>query len=232
MERKTKRSIDLPGISVLTGGLILFVYAISDGAEGWGRPQIIVTLIFSIFFFVGCCFVERIAKDPAVPPRIWFNKNFAVMFFMLGASTGIVGGISALLTGTYGHRFPRRIHLLVGQHLMVVGTILFALADIPEKYWSHIFPGVILDMFGVAMSYVSASLTTMAGAPQGEEGVIGAILYTSFQVGSTIAIAIASSITLSVNQKLPMHAGYAASLWSVLGMHGLIIIITVLFVRD
>lgn len=77
-----KRSIDLPGISILTGGLILFVYAVSDGsAEGWKSPQIITTLVLSIVFFVAFFVVERVSKDPALPPRTWSNKNFAPMFF-------------------------------------------------------------------------------------------------------------------------------------------------------
>lgn len=81
-EPKPKRSIDIPGIVILTGGLILFVYAVSDGGvAGWGSPQIITTLVLSIAFFAGFLVVERFVKDPAIPPRIWFNKNFAVMFF-------------------------------------------------------------------------------------------------------------------------------------------------------
>lgn len=77
-----RRSMDLPGITILTGGLILFVYAVSDGgAAGWGTPQIITTLVFAVIFFVAFLIVERYVKDPAIPPRTWSNKNFAVMFF-------------------------------------------------------------------------------------------------------------------------------------------------------
>ena len=81
-DEKVKRSMDMPGITILTGGLILFVYAVSDGGvSGWGSPQIVTTLVLSIVFFVGFLVVERFVKDPAIPPRTWFNKNFAVMFF-------------------------------------------------------------------------------------------------------------------------------------------------------
>ena len=77
-----RRSMDIPGITILTGGLILFVYAVSDGgAAGWGTPQIITTLVFSVVFFVAFFIVEQFVKDPAIPPRTWFNRNFAVMFF-------------------------------------------------------------------------------------------------------------------------------------------------------
>lgn len=150
---------------------------------------------------------------------------------------GVTGGITTIVAGTYGHLVPRRVLLVVGQVFMAVGVTLFALADTEDKYWSYIFPGMIVNMVGLALAYVGASVTTMAGAPKGEEGVVGAILYTSFQIGSTIGIAIVSSIALSVNSKLAtdalsQHQGYAASLWSVLGMHGIMIVISLIFVRN
>jgi len=267
---QTKRSVDMPGIAVLTGALILFVYAVSDGgAAGWGSPQIITTLILSVVFFIGFFVVERFVQDPAIPSRLWFNKNFAVMFFYawsvywnlmsselllvqvfqdlffwspLKAALhflpfGITGGIFASLTGAYGSLVPRRVLLVAGQLCMAIGTILFALADTEDKYWSYVFPGMLINMIGICLAYVGASVTMMAGAPKGEEGVVGAVLYTSFQIGSTIGIAVVSSIALSVNEKLPVdalsqHQGYAASFWSILGMHGIMIVISFLFVRD
>lgn len=52
---------------------------------------------------------------------------------------------------------------------MVIGSVLFALADIPEKYWSHILPGMIVCTLGLAMSYVGANIAIMAGARPGQE---------------------------------------------------------------
>ena len=120
---------------------------------------------------------------------------------------------------------------------MIVGATLFALAKTPDHYWSYVFPGMIVGMIGLASAYVAANVTTMAGAPPGEEGVVGAVLYTSYQLGSTIGIAIASAVTVGVNQGRPLDAlsqymGYAASFWSLVGMHGVMVIIAVLFVRD
>ena len=96
---------------------------------------------------------------------------------------------------------------------------------------------MIIGMIGLAAAYVASNVTTMAGARKGEEGVVGAILYPSFQIGSTIGIAIVSSITLRVNQTLPsdassQHQGYTASFWSILGMHGVMILISLVFVQD
>ena len=82
---------------------------------------------------------------------------------------------------------------------MIVGSLLFALAREPSHYWPYIFPGMIVGMAGLSMAYVGSSATTMAGARKGEEGVVGAVLYTSYQLGSTIGIAVASAVTQGVN---------------------------------
>jgi len=274
-DRTEKRSIDIPGVSILTGGLILFVYAVSEGsAAGWGKPQIIVTLILSVLFFAAFFFVERITKDPVLPPRTWSNKNFASMFFyawsvywfLMAAELqltqifqdlffwspiksavhfipiGVTGGTVAWATGTYGHLVPRRILLVVGQLCMATAAILFAFASSPDRYWSFIFPGMVLGMIGLAASYVAASVVMMAGARKGEEGVVGAVLYTTFQIGATVGIAVAAAIQLGVEANLSKalgegmkyvgFKGYEASFWSLLGMNGIMIVIALLFVRN
>jgi hypothetical protein len=67
---------------VLTAGLILFVYALSDGNDaGWSSARVLSTLIISIFLFFVFFAVERYVKDPAVPPSTWSNKNFIPLFF-------------------------------------------------------------------------------------------------------------------------------------------------------
>ncbi|KAF8578503.1 MFS general substrate transporter [Ramaria rubella] len=216
------RKLDWQGVVALGSGLILFVYAVSDGNDaGWGTPQIIVALILSILFVVGFFFIERYVKDPAIPPRTWTNHNFLPLFlyswsiyWFVNASElqlieifqdlwgwsalsaalhclpiGISGGVFAYLTGIFAPYVPRRILLIGGQMLMLVGTILFALADVPEKYWSHILPGMVVSLIGVAMAYVGANIFIMAGARKGEEGVVGAMMNTAFQLGATIGLA-------------------------------------------
>ena len=120
---------------------------------------------------------------------------------------------------------------------MLVGCVLFALADSPDRYWSYILPAMIIDMFGLSGSYIGASVTMMASAPAGEEGIVSAVLYTTFQVGSTLGIAVEAAISLGVNAGLPLDAtsqfrGYAASMWSSVGLHGVMIILSIIFVRN
>lgn len=102
---------------------------------------------------------------------------------------GISAGISSYLTGIFAPKLPRRLLLINGQVMMGVGAILFALADTPEKYWSHIVPGMVIGLFGLASGYVGCTIVVMEGARKGEEGVVSAMMYTSYQVGATIGLA-------------------------------------------
>lgn len=120
---------------------------------------------------------------------------------------------------------------------MLVSCVLFALANSSDRYWPYVLPAMIINMIGLSGAYVGATVTMMASAPAGEEGIVGAVLYTTFQIGSTLGIAVAAAISLGVDANLPVDAasqfrGYAASLWSSVGMHGVMIIISVLFVRN
>ena len=48
---------------------------------GWGSPQVITTLVLSVFV-VGAFFgIEQYVSNPALPPKTWTNKNFIPLFF-------------------------------------------------------------------------------------------------------------------------------------------------------
>ncbi|KAJ7592828.1 major facilitator superfamily domain-containing protein [Mycena floridula] len=177
--------------------------------------------------------------------QVQFVEVFMDMWGMTALSAaihclpmGISGGISSFLTGRFGQMVPKKILLVTGQALMAVGAILFALADSKDKYWSHIVPGMIIGMFGLAMSYVGCTITMMEGARSGEEGVVGAMMYTSYQIGATLGLAVISSITIGVNAHVVsqdpsvLFKGYQASFWSLLGLNGIMALVALIFVRN
>jgi len=100
------------------------------------------------------------------------------------------------LTGSYGHLVPRKILLVSGQVSMLVAAILFTFADSADKYWQFIFPGMVLALTGLALGYVGANIAILADVRPGEEGVAGALINTSFQLGATVGIASTSFILM------------------------------------
>ncbi|TFK32285.1 major facilitator superfamily domain-containing protein [Crucibulum laeve] len=102
---------------------------------------------------------------------------------------GLTAIIVSPLVGAYAPRFSRRLLLMSGEIMSAVGVILFALADTRDKYWSHVVPGMIVGMIGLFLSYVACTTVVMEGARPGEEGVVGAVMNTAYQIGATIGLA-------------------------------------------
>ncbi|KAL5525108.1 hypothetical protein ACEPAF_8977 [Sanghuangporus sanghuang] len=246
-ERADKnRKIDIPGVGVVTACLILF-YAISDSSHScWDKPQIITTLVLSVVCGVAFFFVEYRVADPAVPPRTWRTPNVVPLFvyalsiywFLYGSELQRVE-IFQDIFGWSPTRFFVALQLLfVGQIFMAASVVLFALGDSPDKYWSHIFPGMIVGMIGIGIAFVGVSVAVMASAPAGEEGVVGALVNTSIQLGATIGLAIMTTISIGVNNRLPLDVpasrlfkGYQDAFWSLLGFQCLMAVISVAFVK-
>jgi len=95
---------------------------------------------------------------------------------------------------------------------------------------------MIVGMIGLAMGYVGVNISIMAGAREGQEGVVGAVMNTAFQVGATIGVAVVTAVTLGVNQNQPLdalsqHKGYEVSFWSIFAMHGIVGMVTLVFVH-
>ena len=52
-------------------------------------------------------------------------------------------------TGPLAERISPKWIIMFGQTVLAVATVLLALADSPEKYWSYAFPGLVLGYVDV-----------------------------------------------------------------------------------
>ncbi|KAG9227060.1 hypothetical protein CCMSSC00406_0008260 [Pleurotus cornucopiae] len=149
---------------------------------------------------------------------------------------GVAGGVASYLIGRVLPYLPAKWVLVAAQLLTATGSVLFALAGTQDRYWAFVFPGMVVGMLGLASAYVGCTTAVMGDARKGEEGVVGAVMYTAYQVGSTIGVAILTSITEGINSRQPndpisQFRGYAASFWSTLALSGVMFIIALVFVR-
>ncbi|EJD41438.1 hypothetical protein AURDEDRAFT_115503 [Auricularia subglabra TFB-10046 SS5] len=75
--------LDIPGISILTSGLILLIFAFtSSGTSSWSSAMVIAPLVISIALIALFFFWES-RIDPykaAFPPKTWRYTNFAILF--------------------------------------------------------------------------------------------------------------------------------------------------------
>lgn len=76
------KRLDLIGVSVLTAGIILFIYAVTSGSvTGWGSANVLAPLIISVAMVAGF-FVWEARIDPelaALPPRLWKYPNVPIL---------------------------------------------------------------------------------------------------------------------------------------------------------
>ncbi|KIJ51730.1 hypothetical protein M422DRAFT_223465 [Sphaerobolus stellatus SS14] len=248
-----KRKLDWQGVIALGGGLILFIII-----------TLIFSVIFIVTFFFIERTVKDPAVPPRIWTThnflplflycwsiYWFLNGVEIQLIQIfqdlwGWSAlsaalhcipiGVAGGIFTNVVSIAAAYLPRRVILIGGQVLMAVSVVLYSLADTPDKYWSHVLPAMIIGMIGIAFGYVGANIFIMSSAAKGQEGVIGAMMNTAFQLGATIGLAIVTAVTLSVNANQPsdplsLYKGYQAGLWSILGMQGAVIVMSLIFIR-
>ncbi|KAF7427780.1 hypothetical protein PC9H_006995 [Pleurotus ostreatus] len=178
-----RRGVDIPGVLVLTSGLILFVYAISDRAEsgmsslsllsfhslenrpyptqGWGSPQVVTTLLLSVVVFVVVLRHRADREKPGMAAQDVDEQELHAAVLPCLESPLVVPRLSALNSSLSTSSCPA---------LMALGAVLFAVAGgarAEARYWSYIFSGMAVSVFGLAGAYVGCTAMVMGGARKG-----------------------------------------------------------------
>jgi MFS family permease len=73
---------DVPGVSLLTVAVILFIFAVTSGQpKGWGSAYVLAPLIISLAITAVFLWWEAHTNpdDAVLPPRMWRYRNFGVL---------------------------------------------------------------------------------------------------------------------------------------------------------
>ncbi|KXN84040.1 hypothetical protein AN958_00529 [Leucoagaricus sp. SymC.cos] len=76
------KRLDLFGVSILTSGLVLFIFGVTSGSvDGWRSATCLAPLIVSIFLIAGFFVYESRLDEhyAALPPNIWRYQNFPIL---------------------------------------------------------------------------------------------------------------------------------------------------------
>jgi EmrB/QacA subfamily drug resistance transporter len=89
-----REPLDLPGVALITGGVVAIVWAlVRANQSGWGSAEIVSTLTAGVVLLLAFVAWEARASDPMVPLRLFRSRAFAVgnatTFLMTG---GIFAG--------------------------------------------------------------------------------------------------------------------------------------------
>lgn len=92
-------TLDLPGAVLITGGLILLVFALSEGAKwGWTSVSTIGSLVAAAALIAGFIFNESRAKHPLMPLSIFKVRNVTGANLMMAPAMAGMMGMFFLLT--------------------------------------------------------------------------------------------------------------------------------------
>jgi predicted MFS family arabinose efflux permease len=108
------RGLDIPGALLGTGGLLALVFGVVRAQPlGWGSAEVAGSLALGAAMLIGFVVVERRARSPLVPMRLFRSRalrtgsralalngaSFLAMFFLTALFLQQVRGSSALSTG-------------------------------------------------------------------------------------------------------------------------------------
>ena len=91
--------IDVPGAVLITAGLVLVVFGLSDAAsKGWGAPVTIGALVLGLSVIGAFVLTESRQAAPLLPLRIVADRNRAGAYLAIGLAVIAMYGLFLLLT--------------------------------------------------------------------------------------------------------------------------------------
>jgi EmrB/QacA subfamily drug resistance transporter len=76
--RGPDKALDLPGLALVSGGLLGLVWGLVHGnADGWGSPPIVASLSVGVVLLAAFVAWEARAKEPMLPLRFFENRAFS-----------------------------------------------------------------------------------------------------------------------------------------------------------
>ena len=162
-------------------------------AKTWKIPNFAVLIVFSLLIY-GWWSVSFI---PLV--EIYVNVHHerpiiaAVRLLPIGISAGVV---TILLTMYPNVMAKPRWPIVLGMLFSAAGLVLFSQSghQVGADYWKFIFTGAIIGSGGMMIVFTGANVGVMTSVPPEMAGVAGAVLQTSLQVGSAVALAVQSGL--------------------------------------
>jgi EmrB/QacA subfamily drug resistance transporter len=200
---------DLPGALLLTGGLMLLVYAIVDAAEqGWGSTQTLGLGAVSILLLAGFVLRQARIANPLMPLRLFRSRNVS------GANA-----VQALMVvGMYGMFFLGALYMqrILGYDALEVGLaflpttlVMGAMSfDVSARLNTRYGPKATLVP---SMVVIAAGLVLFAQTPV-DASYATHLLPALALLGLGAGLAFPSLMTLAMSGATPSDSGLASGL--------------------
>ncbi|WP_235215347.1 MFS transporter [Phaeacidiphilus oryzae] len=119
---------------------------------------------------------------------------------------GLVNGGLAPFAGRLAARFGAHRMIAVGMLLLALSYALFFRIGPGASFTGVVLPVMVLNGLGTAAVFPALNLSAVAGVPDRDQGLAGALLNTSMQIGGAVVLAV---VTAVVESGQPAGAGPA-----------------------
>ncbi|NUR72557.1 MAG: MFS transporter [Hamadaea sp.] len=209
---------DVLGALLVTGGLVLGIYAVVTGHWSWAGSLAAVLLLSFVVR-------QKTARNPLMPLRIFRSREVSVAnvvqaltvaacfaFQVLTAiylqrvagydatQTGlailpaavVIGAVSLGLAARLNARFGERKVLLTGLVMLIVMLGLLSRVPVHADYVTHL---LLIMLLAGGFGLVLPALTTlgMSGAKADDAGLASGVFNTTQQIGMAIGVAVLST---------------------------------------
>jgi MFS family permease len=197
-----KVKFDVPGVSLLTVAVILFIFAVTSGQpKGWGSAYVLAPLVISIVITAVFFWWEARANpdDAVLPPRMWRYRNFGVLaslalfpyfwwvtsFVNLVSWWEVVYGWSAIDTAV---------------HFLPMGIFAWAISLVTGRlptWFAHKY--IILT--GLLLAVVATILLPFADSPS----TYWPFIFPAFTLGTIGSMIIYANSSIAIFSYTPPH---------------------------
>ena len=240
------KHFDVAGAATVTSGLMLFVYALTQG--GW------IEYALSGLLIAAFVVIESRSQWPLLPLRIFRLRALSTANGIMAALGAITFGefflltlylqgvlrYSAVETGVAFSAFAgsvvvasnlaQRVVAWIGvRQTLTLGLVLSAasiayLTRLPvgADYFGDLFPAFIVGGSGLGLSFVPVTISSLQGVGRSDAGVASGLINTSRQIGGAVGLAavtaIAAASTGHAASSVSLDHGYQTALYALTGL--------------
>ncbi|KAH7049287.1 hypothetical protein B0J12DRAFT_574349 [Macrophomina phaseolina] len=144
---------------------------------------------------------------------------------------GISGACASLTVGFLLSRVRTAYLMLGAMCAFCVGNVILATLPVGRLYWEQAFWSVLITPWGMDMSFPAATIILSNHVPKRHQGIAASLVTTVVNYSISWGLGIAGTVEVHVNEGGANElAGYRGAWYSGIGLSGLGIIISLLFV--
>jgi EmrB/QacA subfamily drug resistance transporter len=215
---------DLPGAALLTGGVMVAVYAVLGVAEhGWLAQRTLGLAAVSAVALIAFLTRQARVATPLMPLRLFASRDVSganvvmallvvgmfSLFFLGALYLQLVLGYDPLAVGLaflpstvvmgvtslkLSQHFAPRTILVPSMLLIVAGLLLFARTPVDGRFVTDVLPATVLIGLGAGLSTPALMTLAMSGVRPEDAGLASGLVNTTVQVGGAIGLAVLATL--------------------------------------